>query len=145
MIFKEAYIYVALQFAFIIAILIGFPLLSFNPILFSIQFLGIGLLCWAVFVMRKSRLNISPEVKKSASLVRSGPYKIIRHPMYLSTLLYMMPLVIDYFDYLRLGFLLALLISLILKLTFEEKLLLKSFVDYKEYQLNSWRLIPFVY
>lgn len=143
--FKEAYFYVALQFSFIIAILIGSPVLSQNFILLGIQLLSLGLIFWAVYVMKSSRLSISPEVKENATLVRNGPYRLIRHPMYSATLLYMIPLVIDYFSPLRLAFLIALLFSLILKLSFEEKLLIKSFDKYLDYKKNTWSLIPFIY
>lgn len=143
--FKEAYFYVALQFSFIIAILIGSPVLSQNFILLGVQLLSLGLIFWAVYVMKSSRLSISPEVKENATLVRNGPYRLIRHPMYSATLLYMIPLVIDYFSPLRLAFLIALLFSLILKLSFEEKLLIKSFDKYLDYKKNTWSLIPFIY
>lgn len=143
--FKKANIYVMLQLGFIFVILITAPIYSKIIFLLSIQILGFLLVAWSAFVMKIQNLRVSPEVKVGGVLVVNGPYHLIRHPMYLSVLLIMMPLVIDYFTYMRLAFMIGLFITLIMKLTFEEKLLMKSYADYKNYKAYTWRLIPYIY
>ncbi len=39
----------------------------------------------------------------------------------------------------------VLLIDLVLKLTYEERLLVESFPSYAEYRQHSKRLVPFIY
>lgn len=134
-----------MQLGFIFTILITAPIYSQNLILLSVQILGFLLVLGSVFVMKIQNIRVSPEVRVGGVLVVNGPYAIIRHPMYLSVLLIMTPLIIDYFSYLRLGLLIGLFITLIMKLTFEEKLLMKSYADYKNYKSYTWRLIPYIY
>jgi len=54
-------------------------------------------------------------------------------------------LLLNYLTVWRIGFFLVLLISTMLKLEEEEKILNKNFEDYHQYQKKTKRLIPFVY
>lgn len=111
----------------------------------SIEFLGIALAVWALVTMSKSKLNIAPQPRKNATLITSGPYAIIRHPMYTSIVLAMTPLIISHWDINRFVFLMFLYVNLILKLLFEESLLRSYFDGYEEYMKRSWRVIPKVF
>ncbi len=75
----------------------------------------------------------------------SGPYSLIRHPMYLALLLTSLPLVINKFDLILLIIWLILLIDLLLKLNYEENLLIVKLAGYDQYTKQSFRLIPFLY
>lgn len=110
-----------------------------------IEFLGIALAVWALVTMNKSKLNIAPQPRKNARLVTSGPYAIIRHPMYASIILAITPLIISHWDINRFAFLMFLYVNLILKLLFEESLLRSCFDGYEEYMKRSWRVIPKVF
>ncbi len=110
-----------------------------------IELLGIILAVWAIAVMKKSKINIAPQPRNSAILVREGPYAIIRHPMYTSIVLAITPLIITHWDIYRFIFLMFLYANLIVKLLFEESLLLQYFDDYNDYKKHSWRIIPYVF
>jgi len=99
---------------------------------------------WAIIIMNK-KFNIASEVISGAKLIRSGPYKIIRHPMYLSVFIITLCWIIDYFTYARLIVTLILYFAVILKINHEEKLLKSAFPEYEEYQSQSKKLIPFIY
>lgn len=113
--------------------------------LLCIEFLGIALAVWALVTMNKSKLNIAPQPRKNAILVTSGPYAIIRHPMYTSIILAITPLIISHWDISRFAFLMFLYVNLLLKLLFEESLLYSYFDGYEEYMKRSWRVIPKVF
>jgi len=49
--------------------------------------LAVGL--WAISANRPGNFNIRPEPKEGGSLVTGGPYRWIRHPMYLAVLVFM--------------------------------------------------------
>lgn len=110
-----------------------------------IELLGIILAVWAVVEMQKSKINIAPQPRKNASLVTSGPYAIIRHPMYTSIIIAVTPLIISHWDLNMFLFLIFLYLNLIFKLLFEESLLKEYFTGYKEYMTKSWRIIPGIF
>ena len=110
-----------------------------------IELLGIILAVWAVVEMQKSKINIAPQPRKNASLVTSGPYAIIRHPMYTSIIIAVTPLIISHWDLNMFLFLMFLYLNLVFKLLFEESLLKEYFTDYKDYMTKSWRIIPGIF
>ena len=110
-----------------------------------IEVMGFALAAWAIITMRQSKFNIAPQPLKKAKLVKSGPYKWIRHPMYASLIIAVTPLIITHWDLYRFLFLLFLYVNLLLKLLFEESLLLGYFDEYPDYKNTTWRLIPYIY
>jgi len=101
---------------------------------------------WSLYIMSYSKLSIFPEPRNKAHLIVGGPYRLIRHPMYLSLLLILVPLVIESFSVLRMTFLILFLAIILLKTYYEEKLLeLKFKEEYQAYKQKSKRIIPFIY
>ena len=138
-------LFVFIQFIGIAFIFITDPVFSQNPVFLAVEIIGILLGLWAIIVMKFDNLRIYPDIKENAKLVVSGPYKIIRHPMYLAIILTITPLIIDYYDWVRFLISLIILIDLLFKLNYEEKLLLNNFATYKNYTKTTYRLIPFIY
>jgi protein-S-isoprenylcysteine O-methyltransferase Ste14 len=121
------------------------PLFPSNLALLVLELLGIGLGIWAVLVMRIGKFNITPDPLDHSQLVTSGPYRLIRHPMYLALLLTTLPLIIYHLDLARFTFWLILLIDLLFKLNYEESLLAVELVRYDRYIERSYRLVPYIY
>ena len=117
-----------------------------NPLLLLlIELSGLSLGIWAVLAMRIGHFNIAPEPLTWSEMVSRGPYKIIRHPMYLALLITTLPLVFSDFSYLRLVFWFILLVDLVLKMGYEEGLLQKQFLEYGHYQNQTARILPGIY
>lgn len=136
---------VSAQFICIGALLPGIRFTGFSVVTTLCFLFSLTLLVWSLLTMSTSKLKIFPEPHRAASLVTSGPYKFIRHPMYTSVLFGSAGLVAMNFSWIRLAFFIILLIVLIYKLRFEEKLLSEKFESYKQYSDSTFRLVPFIY
>lgn len=136
---------VFIQFLFLGLIAFTGPLIPHNLVAIVILLTGIFLGLWAIVTMQIGNFNIVPDVPDNGKMVAKGPYKYIRHPMYDAVLLTALSLVLNHFTPLRMILWLALLADLVLKMTYEEKLLSKHYREYSQYQQRTRRLIPFIY
>jgi len=85
-------------------------------------------------------------VKSGHELIRSGPYRCLRHPIYTGALLGLLGTALASGK--LSGFLAVLLASgtLLYKLRIEERCMLARFGDsYRQYRRVSWSLVPFLY
>jgi len=133
------------QFAFILLLLSGSTLKNITALAYAFIILSILLVFWAIATMKKSKLSILPEPALHATLITNGPYRFIRHPMYTAILLGSVGLLIHQFTWLRLAIVIALAIVLVVKLTWEERMLLQKFETYRDYMQRSKRLLPFIF
>jgi protein-S-isoprenylcysteine O-methyltransferase Ste14 len=140
----ESAVYVMIQFASIIVIFLNVSIVPHNLyFVFGIAlFLLIGMR--AISVM-KFKFNIAPDIVSDAQLRIEGPYKLIRHPMYTSVLGFTLMYVIDSFSVFNLIMFVILVVDLLMKLNYEEKLLMKKFPEYSEYRKRTKRIIPFIF
>ncbi len=102
-----------------------------------------GYLMFALVLKANSYASRVVEVEKGQKVISTGPYAIVRHPMYLAVL------ILYAFSPLALGFYWAmvpvvlLLILLVVGIKGEEKELLENLEGYEEYVMKTrYRLIP---
>jgi len=86
------------------------------------------------------------EVEKGQMVISTGPYSIIRHPMYLGTLIMFIATPIALGSYWAFIPFLIVPIVLVLRILNEEEVLLRDLPGYKEYcQKTRYRLIPYIW
>ena len=134
------------QYTTLPALLFLLTWISSNLYLMIIQIIGFVIAAWAILEMAKSKLNISPTPRENAILITSGPYKFVRHPMYLSLILTIVPAIISYYNQTAVLVFIIVIRNLFLKMMFEEGLLKNYFGDsYLIYMKKSWRLFPYIF
>jgi len=106
--------------------------------------LALKLLLYTSMHNKLGNFNIVPEIKEGCSLITTGPYRFIRHPMYTSVLLVGLGALSYGFAIFKLGLMLALIIVMALKARREEKYWCESSDEYRSYQKKTKMFIPFV-
>ena len=86
-----------------------------------------------------------PYPKPDATLVRTGPYRLVRHPMYAGGIALAFGWALFVRGSLTLGYAAVLLIFFDIKSAREERWLRDKFADYPDYQRRVRKLIPFIY
>ncbi len=140
-----SWLLVIIQLGALALIAVTGPLIPANLWLFGMEAAAAALAVWAVLTLGIGNFNIVPDVKQDARLVTGGPYRLIRHPIYTALLLGALPMIINTYTPFRLALWLILLVDLLAKLYYEERLLQKALPGYAEYMKTSHRLIPFIY
>jgi protein-S-isoprenylcysteine O-methyltransferase Ste14 len=82
-------------------------------------------------------------IPQARALVTTGPYAIVRHPLYLAEEIAIVGAVVQFYSPAAL-ILLAVHIGLqLMRISFEEELLSQAFPDYGSYAGRTPRLIPY--
>lgn len=136
-------IYVVIQFSCIIYLIFNIQPNQLDWLEYFLLSMAVIIGSIAVINMKFNNLNIIPTLKDNHQLRTHGIYKYIRHPMYTSVLLSCLALVLSNPHWMAQLVMTVLLINLILKSNFEEKLLLKRFKSYSKYRQKTGRFLPF--
>jgi len=105
---------------------------------------GILLLAAAIFRLGPNLTPI-PYPKDEGTLIETGPYRLVRHPMYYGGLLIAFGWGLLVHGWLTLGYAIIMLVFFDVKSRREEQWLKEKFSGYGEYQKRVRKLIPFVY
>jgi len=127
---------------------LAYPLLAPSPLLFwvglAVQALGLGFAVWAR-VHLGLNWSGSITVKHDHELIRSGPYGIVRHPIYTGIIVGIIGSAVAFGQLRGLIAIILVLAAYLRKIRIEERWLVEQFgPDYTTYQREVKSLIPFV-
>jgi protein-S-isoprenylcysteine O-methyltransferase Ste14 len=122
-----------------------FPFPRACTLLGAALMVGGGILFGAGLVSLGRALTPLPYPKEGADLVQSGPYALVRHPIYSGGLLLGLGWALFVQGWLTLGYVAVLALFLDAKSRREERWLAERFTLYADYQRRVRKLIPFLY
>ncbi len=118
----------------------------FVVIIIADLFIFIGYLLFFLVLKENTHASRIIEVGKGQKVISTGPYAIIRHPMYVAVLMMyiLSPLALG--SYWAVLAVLPLPVLIILRIKNEEKILIDKLSGYREYtQKVKYRLIPYIW
>ena len=111
----------------------------------SVAFL-LGYAMYAEVMRENAYLSRTVEVQEGQSVISTGLYGIVRHPMYLATLLMFLPLPLILGSFWGLIPFSLYLVVIIVRISNEEKILADGLEGYSEYMKKvRYRIIPFIW
>lgn len=118
-------------------------LFSSSPLVIAAQLLALGLAVWArrSFPTGTFRVEAAPA---AAALIRRGPYRLIRHPMYAATLLFVWAAVLAHLSAMTLAVAIALTGVVAARIVLEERVLRERYPEYADYARASKAVLPYL-
>jgi protein-S-isoprenylcysteine O-methyltransferase Ste14 len=111
--------------------------------LLSAMCLIVGMLLTLFTVMYLGRaFSIIPQARR---VVQAGPYRLIKHPLYLSEEIAVLGTVLQVFSIAGWAVFIAHLAIQIRRILYEEKLLRETLPEYGAYAASRWRLLPYIW
>jgi protein-S-isoprenylcysteine O-methyltransferase Ste14 len=104
-----------------------------------------GLLAVAGIFKLGANLTAVPYPRDEATLIATGPYRLVRHPIYGGGVLMAFGWALWVHGWLTIGYSIILLVFFDVKACREEQWLQEKFPDYGTYKKRVRKLIPFIY
>jgi protein-S-isoprenylcysteine O-methyltransferase Ste14 len=148
--------YVVVQFALFALVVLGprtwsgwptwtLPYTPLGSIAGAALLLVGGLLIAAGIFRLGANLTAVPYPKDKATLIETGPYQLVRHPMYSGGIFMALGWALWVHGWLTIGYAIMLFVFFEVKARREEQWLKDKFSGYTAYQKRVRKLIPFVY
>jgi protein-S-isoprenylcysteine O-methyltransferase Ste14 len=114
-----------------------------SPLVVACQLGAVALAVWARRSFAPGQFRASP-APAGESVIRRGPYRYVRHPMYAAALLLVWATVIGHWTPLGVALGLVVLLVAAVRIADEERRLRGRYADYAEYAQRTKALVPFV-
>jgi len=124
----------------------GWSLMPLGVVVAGDVLVGVGFYLISIVYRENTFTSATIEIAENQRVISTGPYAVVRHPMYASALLYLVGTPLALGSYWGLLPIVAMVPFLIWRLSDEERLLSLSLPGYAEYQRRvPHRLVPFVW
>ncbi|MEQ1580386.1 MAG: isoprenylcysteine carboxylmethyltransferase family protein [Steroidobacteraceae bacterium] len=125
-------------------LMISGNLFASSPFVIAAQLLAVVLAVWARRTFKRGQFSVHAEPAQGA-LLSSGPYKVVRHPMYTAALLLVWSGILGHLSIANLVIGLIVTAAIAIRIVTEEQYLRARFHDYEEYSRRTSRIIPFIF
>ena len=138
----------ALPLLIVLAAIVGLGvtgnLFSSSPFAIAGQVAAIALNLWARTSFPKGAFRVTA-APGGPSIIKRGPYRFIRHPMYSAALLFIWAGVASHLSAFALAIGIAITALCVVRVVVEERLLRATYPDYLGYSRSTKALIPFIF
>jgi protein-S-isoprenylcysteine O-methyltransferase Ste14 len=139
------HLFVLSQFICIVLLAYFGNVLAFNFALI-LQILAVAFGIWAVKSIGENNWSVYPIPNQESRISANGAYKIVRHPMYTALVFFFLPVALRANSWSSWTIYGILVLTLILKIIYEEKQLVEKHKEYANYKKAiKKRLIPFIW
>ena len=119
-------------------------LFTAQPIAIALQLMAVALMVWArvTFGSRSFHAAANPT---AGGLVTTGPYRIIRHPIYTAACLFGWGPIVVHRSLVSVALGILLLLGALMRMICEEQLVKQKYPEYVEYAKVTKRMVPFLF
>lgn len=118
-----------------------FPLIIVG---FIVLLLGVILRLWSMIILNKS-FSVFIGSREDNKLVMFGPYRLIRHPLYLASIIMSISSCVIFSCVIVWIFVVLLISGVLVRIKKEEIFLSSQYPDYLEYMKRTKKLLPYLY
>jgi len=133
-----------LMIAGILGLIATHSLFSTNPAVIAFQAAAVALIIWARITFGRRSFHFAADPTKGR-LVTSGPYALIRHPIYAAVCYFVVAGALGNLPKATCGITFLVLFGTAIRIIHEERLLLQQYPEYAEYAKSTKRVVPFVF
>jgi len=126
-----------------VALFMGGTLLSLDPSIVAIQTPALVLVLTARSYLGLRSFHAGAEPTQGA-LIREGPYRLVRHPIYAGACLFVWAPAVASHTLPALALSALVTVGAVIRMLCEERVLAKRYPEYKRYACATKRIIPYV-
>ena len=119
-------------------------LFGHSPVAIALQVVAVLLMVWARITFGRRSFNAGAN-PTAGGLVTSGPYRYLRHPIYVAILLFTLTGVVSNWTPASAIAGIIIIVTVFVRMLCEETLLRVRYPEYTEYSRSAKRLLPFLY
>lgn len=110
-----------------------------------LTFIGFIFMNWSTIVLGK-QFSVDITIQENHKLITIGPYKYIRHPRYLGTIVFFFGISMIFLSWISLIIVFLLILVLLWRIGDEEKLMHQEFkTEWENYKKRTFSLLPYIY
>ncbi len=119
-------------------------LFTAQPVAITLQLVAVALMGWArlTFGRRSFHAAANPT---AGGLVTTGPYRIVRHPIYTAACLFGWGPIVVHWSLVGFALGILLLLGALLRMICEEQLVKQKYPEYVEYAKVTKRMVPYLF